>query len=228
MPSLDPSRRVFLTEDGSSSIYSKEFGVPYHSIHGAIQETEHVFIQAGLVYCSARKSQLNIFEMGFGTGLNALATLAFATSEQIHINYQCIELHPLSATEYQGLNYLDHRKFSSFSSEFLSMHEAVDCKPTSISDNFTITKFIRDIREHHFSENSLDLIYYDAFAPTAQEELWSQSMMERLYQSLESKGVLVTYCAKGSFKRALKSAGFVVEGIPGPPRKREMTRAIKP
>lgn len=211
-----------LTSDGSSTLYAPAFNEHYHSIHGAIQESMHVFIRAGLDQFPAPDCHLAIWEMGFGTGLNALLTYIHAAGRSIH--YTGIEAYPLDAAMLASLNY----------AQALEGSEAVYCQlceapwdlPLALSAHFTLLKRHIDLADYE-PEQPFDLIYYDAFAPNAQPELWSDAVMERLYQWLRPGGVFVTYSAKSSVRRALLQAGFAVEKLPGPPGKREMLRARK-
>lgn len=214
---------LFVTEDGSHSIYSEKHGVSYHSKYGALQETLHVFIDAALKFKSATSQQLSILEIGFGTGLNALATLAEANAQHLVIDYVAVEAYPISMTQAEQLNYGDLLEMED---HFLKMHAAPWETPVQLSSQFTIEKVLTKF-EHLDYENQFDIVYFDAFAPDAQPELWGKSIMTKMYKALRPNGVLVTYCAKGIVKRTLKSVGFAIEAIPGPPGKREMTRALK-
>lgn len=216
---------IQLTADGSHTIHSEKFDVPYHSVHGALQETMHVFIDAGLNYVKEGKSSINILEVGFGTGLNVLATLAESNIHNLKVDFHTIEAYPISEDDANQLNYQEH--IARISQQDLEcIHEQPWGQTDSISANFSLTKHLCKLEEFS-SSLSFDVIYFDAFAPTAQPELWEPSILRRMYDLLTESGVLVTYCAKGQFKRDLKSVGFMVDSIPGPPRKREMTRAIK-
>lgn len=216
---------LVLSQDGSHTVISEKFGVSYHSKYGAIQETQTVFIDAGLRFQEERDySRISILEMGFGTGLNAAMTMLQAKSS-IQIDYTTIEAYPLSEAQYSNLNYPDVLHMDDIQSKaFLKMHQSDSNSPIQLNDSFRFTKYLEKL-EIFSTQHSFDIIYYDAFAPSSQEELWSQDMMTKLYHMCNDGAVLVTYCAKGSFKRALKGAGFEVEGIPGPIGKREMTRA---
>lgn len=219
---------LILSQDGSHTIHSEQFGVSYHSKYGALQETQTVFINAGLKYREAEGLKtIRILEMGFGTGLNALMTMMQANPE-IQINYHTIEAYPINEDQYKQLNYPTLLKLDSSSrNAFYEMHSCPSGTTIPLNDRFLFTKHLKKLEEFETSE-MFDIIYYDAFAPTSQEELWTEDIMSKLYGMCNSKAVLVTYCAKGSFKRALKAAGFQVEGIDGPIGKREMTRAHKP
>lgn len=215
---------IITTEDGSHSIISPQFGEAYHSKYGALQESNHVFIQAGLQYLLDQgKTTLSVFEMGMGSGLNVLLTLLYAKKHQLKIDYQTVEAFPI--TDWSGLNY-PQLLGEEAPMYFEKIHQLAPKETSILSSHFTLSKFHQKLEEFAFKESSLDLIYFDAFAPAAQEELWTEAVFTKLFKAMKTNGVLTTYCAKGSVKRALKAAGFTIESIPGPPGKREMTRAI--
>lgn len=220
------SRKIYESSDGSKTLYWEQFDETYHSVHGAFTESNHVFIQSGLEYFLRinQKQSIHILEMGFGTGLNAVLTYLAAQKNQIKINYHSIEAFPLQHNEYSKLNYstlLDINQEA-----FLNFHECKWNQTNKISTNFELTKWNTTLQEFQ-TNHSFDIIYYDAFAPSAQPELWTKEIFDSMFQKMNQKGVFVTYCAKGQVKRDLKAVGFQVEAIPGPPRKREITRAIK-
>jgi tRNA U34 5-methylaminomethyl-2-thiouridine-forming methyltransferase MnmC len=219
------SNKIITTSDGSHSILSEKFGVAYHSIHGAIQETQHVFIDAGLAYQAQRKSEISILEIGWGTGLNSYMTLLESEKRKSPIHYTTIEAYPISLEQAKELNYAENLQQEDAQS-FLQLHELEWEKLHTISPYFNFTKHQMLFEKIDFT-NQFDIIYFDAFAPNAQAEFWEEDFLSQMYQSLQKGGILVTYCAKGSFKRALKAVGFTVESIPGPPMKREMVRAVK-
>lgn len=215
---------IIETQDGSHSIFSNEFGVPYHSKYGAIQETDHVFIKAGLRLKAVLQDKLTILDIGFGTGLNALMTYLEAEKRGLSIDYVALEAFPIAMSTVQQLNYPAILKLEP--SVFYQLHESSWNQPTKLAANFQLTKLKCLFQEIAF-DNYFDVIYYDAFAPNAQPELWEQPLLQKMYDALKPDGILVTYCAKGSFKRTLKAIGFTVERLPGPPGKREMTRGVK-
>ena len=216
-----------LTGDGSHSLLSEEFGVPYHSVHGAVQETRHVFIQAGFLESANNAKHLKVLELGFGTGLNALMTFLEASLKGVRVSYTGLDTSPVSPLLASTLNYPelvdDDRSASILSAMHLSPWE----EATPITQDFILTKHQTDACEW-VSSGEYHVVYYDAFAPAAQPHLWEPDVLRRFYESLLPGGILTTYCAKGQFKRNLKSVGFEVEPLPGPPGKREMTRARKP
>ena len=220
------SGQLFVTQDGSHSIYSEQFEVSYHSKYGAIQETQHVFINAGLLYKAEQQQEIAILDIGFGTGLNAYMTLLEGRKRGLHIHYSAYEAFPISNEQVHQLNYPQLLNSPNSEALFNLLHSVEWNEPKALYKDFT---FIRHLAafESIQSINSFDLIYFDAFAPSAQPELWETSLLSKMYQSLKNDGVLVTYCAKGQVKRNLKEVGFEVEKLKGPPGKREMTRAIK-
>ncbi|MEM9548486.1 MAG: tRNA (5-methylaminomethyl-2-thiouridine)(34)-methyltransferase MnmD [Bacteroidota bacterium] len=214
-----------VSQDGSHTVVSDRFGVSYHSKYGAIQETQTVFIDAGLKYKEENGlKRISILEMGFGTGLNALMTY-LQSNQSTEIVYHTIEAYPLSKEDYTQLNYPEVLKLTTEEKNaFLKMHSSYSESQSMLRDHFSFTKYITKL-EDFSTGHKFDIIYYDAFAPSAQEELWTQEMMLKLANMCNEDAVLVTYCAKGSFKRALRASGFEVEGLDGPIGKREMTRA---
>ncbi len=227
---MESFERLVESQDGSHTLISELFEVPYHSKYGAIDESMTVFIEAGLNYMPLRnKRPFKIFEMGFGTGLNALLSMQVAQQNVRSIEYTGIEAYPVDSEMVSRLNYADVLDWEEGKSILTAMHgEKVE---ESIFDRylsplFKFSKIIGKIEDHQF-DDKYQVIYYDAFAPTSQPHLWEEEILNKFYNALESGGILVTYCAKGSFKRALKSVGFDIEPLPGPVGKREITRAIK-
>ena len=221
-------RVVEQTADGSATLYVPQLDEHYHSVKGARTESQHIFVDMGLKATSVQAPQ--ILEVGFGTGLNALLTLEAANLLNKQVHYMGVELYPLKWSEIDALGY-------SKSADFEKIHAAPWGEETIIKDNFTLIKLEADINEM-FCEatnnkridlnNRFDLIYFDAFAPEKQPEMWSQELFNALYKALRVKGILTTYCAKGVVRRMLQAAGFVVERLPGPPGgKREILRATK-
>lgn len=218
---------IFETQDGSHSIVSKTFGVSYHSKYGAIQETRHVFIEAGLLYKTDDQHSIAILDVGFGTGLNAYLTFLEAQSRQIAIRYQAVEKYPLAQSHVDQLNYETILSGTKGDFDvFRKMHTAQWNDWIDIAPEFSFRKLEMDIQSVDYN-NIFDIVYFDAFAPSSQPELWEAPVLEKMRAALKPEGCLVTYCAKGSFKRTLKQLGFEVETLQGPPGKREMTRAIR-
>jgi len=219
--------RIFETQDGSHSIFSKEFGVSYHSKYGAAQETKHVFIDAALRFKAVLQKEITILEVGFGTGLNALMTYIEARKRNLSIHYTAFEAYPVPLSEVASLNYNDTLQIESEEQGvFYHLHSSDWEKVYRTNENFAFIKHQQTFDKIDF-QNKFDIIYFDAFAPNAQPELWELSIMTKMYNALKNNGLLVTYCAKGAVKRTMKEAGFTVERLPGPPGKREMTRALK-
>ena len=218
---------LFVTADGSHSLFSAEHGVSYHSKHGAIQETRHVFIDAALRFKAVAQREITVLETGFGTGLNALMTMLEARRRGVRVHYVAYEAFPLKIQLVHQLNYPSELRLrKKYRRRFLELHQLSEGTEHKISKSFHFTKFHQDFGQIH-DHNRYDIIYFDAFAPNAQPELWESPMLERMYRALREDGMLVTYCAKGQVKRNLKAVGFHVETLPGPPGKREMTRASK-
>lgn len=216
---------IIETQDGSHSIFSEQFDVSYHSKYGAIQESLHVFIGAGLHHQINRKEQISVLDIGFGTGLNALLTYLETIAKNITISYEAIEAYPLDLSTALSLNYPSILGVNA-ESVFHRLHSSEWESSINISESFRFRKrkqFFQDISD----QEKFDVIYFDAFAPNAQPELWEAPLLSKMYAALKPNGVLVTYCAKGAVKRALKSIGFTIESLPGPPGKREMTRGLK-
>ena len=211
------------TRDGSKTLYLPELDETYHSSHGAKQEALHVFIRHGLENMPATLEPLKVFEMGFGTGLNAFLTADWALAQKRNIQYAGIELHPIPEKIWQQMDYAK----SEFESEmYVKIMQSAWGKFEEIHPYFQLAKIEQDIQAFHSIEQ-VDLIYYDAFGPRAQAEMWDLPILTIMHDMLRSGGVFVTYCAQGQMKRNLKSLGFALESLPGPPGKREMTRAIK-
>lgn len=217
---------LFETQDGSHSIFSDQFGVSYHSKYGAIQETQHVFINAALRLKALLQKEIHILDIGFGTGLNAYMTLLEAIKRDLQIHYTAIEAYPISYQKALSLNYSSLLNSQEQHNDFLEMHEEDWEEAIEINEHFQFIKHLRKFEEIDFT-NQFDIIYFDAFAPNAQPELWEAELLGKMYQALKPEGVLVTYCAKGVVKRTLKAVGFEIESLKGPPGKREMTRAVK-
>lgn len=216
-------REFRLTADGSPTLYVPELDETYHSMHGSVQEARHVFIENGLRFVATESKQVNILEVGFGTGLNALLTAQYATENAIRVNYVGLEAYPVEEAIWKEINY--HTD-----AEARSLYTKIMAPPfgetISIELNFSLFKEAKLIQDWVANE-TFDLIYYDAFGPRAQAEMWELPIFEKLYSLLNVGGALVTYCAQGQFKRHLKSLGMRVENLPGPPGKREMTRGTK-
>lgn len=217
-------RKIITTQDGSKTIHIVDWNEQYHSKHGAIQEAYHVFIKSGLSLFS--NQNLSILEIGFGTGLNCLITQLEAKKLNLDIQYTGVEAYPIKSEELAQLNYITELNAESLTEEFQLMHSSPWEKEVQISSNFSLLKQQKDFKDI-VDFDGYNLIYFDAFGARVQPELWTESIFEKMYAALRDKGVLVTYSAKGSVRRAMQAAGFVVERLPGPPGKREMLRATK-
>jgi tRNA U34 5-methylaminomethyl-2-thiouridine-forming methyltransferase MnmC len=214
---------IILTEDGSHTLFVPELGEHYHSVHGAIQESDYIFIKCGLN--SFKADPVRIFEVGFGTGLNAFLTAVDAFSQKRKIFYSAIEKYPLPGSVINVLNYKD---FFPRESGYLfdRIHAGKWNIMEEISDIFTLNKIEGDLTKHEITGN-FDLIYFDAFGPDKQPEMWSDYVFEKISGITASNGILVTYSAKGTVQRMLKKYGFDVTLLPGPPGKRQIIRAVK-
>lgn len=212
-----------LTSDGSHTIYVRELDEHYHSVHGAVQESSHIFIRNGLEVCKA--DPLSIFEVGFGTGLNALLTAVICASGNRAVSYTAIEKYPL---DNNIISFLNHHKFAGEKGKeiFNSIHSAPWNININISKNFNLKKIEADLTKEQF-QGKYDLIYFDAFGPDKQPEMWTREIFEGISSITNKNGIFVTYSAKGDVKRNLRDCGFDVILLPGPPGKRQMIRAVK-
>ncbi len=215
--------QLIKTGDGSHTIYVPELDEHYHSIHGAIQESTHIFIKNGFDVCTA--DPLNIFEVGFGTGLNALLTALRSITGNKKVNYTSVEKYPLDKKIITSLNYNDYTGENAGNILHL-IHSAPWNIKVNICKNFNLMKIETDFTVHPLS-GRYDLIYFDAFGPDKQPEMWTMEIFDRIAAVTNKKGILVTYSAKGEVKRNLKACGFDVTLLPGPPGKRQMISAVK-
>lgn len=215
--------QIKITEDGSYTLYVPELNEHYHSIHGAIQESSHIFIGCGLQF--SRESKVKILEVGFGTGLNALLTAIEACAGTREIEYLTLEKYPLSGELIRNLNYSEFTG-SEGSNLFQKIHESEWNTPVSICKNFIIEKKEMDLVTDPVN-GMFNLVYFDAFGPDKQPELWSKNVFQKIADATATGGILTTYSAKGEVKRNLKACGFEVNMLPGPPGKRQIIRAIK-
>ncbi len=212
---------LITTEDGSPSLYLPHLQETYHSRHGAVREAMHVFIQNGFRHVALQFSAVEILEVGFGTGLNALLTCHESTLTKQQVRYTTIEKFPLNKEVYEAIHYGTDREL------YLELHQTEWEKDVLIHNHFTLQK-THNTLEKFESKHTFNLVYYDAFGPPAQPEMWTPELFKKIYDMMAAGGVLVTYCAKGQVRRDLQSCGFLVERLPGPPGKREMLRATKP
>lgn len=213
------------TEDGSHTLFLPELNEHYHSTHGAIQESQYIFIQNG--FQTRSQSPLNILEIGFGTGLNAWLTCQEASNNKQKVQYFTTELYPLNIEIIKKLNYT--LLLSDYDQNtFQLIHEAAWGKKVQINEYFSIEKQQIDVTQYSYpSDKYFDLVYDDAFAPDKQPEMWSAPVLQRIVERMNSGAVFITYCAKGSIRRLLSSLGLTMERLPGPPGKKEILRGQK-
>lgn len=219
--------KLILTADGSHSLLNTALDETYHSRHGAVQESAHVFIRHGLTYAweqNPAAQQLKVFELGFGTGLNAWLALQFAKQQNLSVTYTTVESYPLTAAVWQQLNYVS----ASSRTDFDALHQATWNQSAVINRHLTLRKLNQDWDKTELESDFYDVCFFDAFAPNKQPELWSRASLQKAANALTAGGVFVTYCAQGQLKRNLRALGLKVETLAGPPGKREMVRAIKP
>jgi tRNA U34 5-methylaminomethyl-2-thiouridine-forming methyltransferase MnmC len=211
------------TGDGSFTLYVPELDEHYHSMNGAVQESRHVYISAGLNHYidsfNDNCKEIQVLEFGFGTGLNAFLTALEAEKQKIKIRYTALEKYPLPQEITNQLNYSSDNQ-----TLFQGIHQSAWENPVLITPCFTLQKSAIDFADFDFPDR-YDVVYYDAFAPDKQPEVWTQKLFDKIFAAMNSGGVLTTYCAKGNIRRMMQQAGFSVERIPGAPGKREMLRA---
>lgn len=214
---------IILTADGSHTLRLKGTEITYHSNFGAVQESKHIFINAGLNEVLKRLRKVSILDIGFGTGLNAFLSFARCSEMQSTTYYEAIEKFPLPPQITSSLNY---STFATQPGIFNALHAAPWENAVTISPAFTLLKRKVDLENATFFQK-FDLVYFDAFDPATQPELWTTGIFKKIFDALSTEAILVTYSSKGLVRRSLQEAGFVVEKLPGPPGKREITRAKK-
>jgi len=214
---------LILTEDGSNSLYVPEIDECYHSSHGAIQESRHIFIEAGLKQCE--KSEINVLEVGFGTGLNAFLTMIQAERSGKQIQYVSLEKYPVETEKALQLNYPEEL-LSEKRSCFELMHLSDWNKKVQLTPFFSLEKVETDFTQYT-PVDKFDIVFFDAFSPEKQPEMWTQERFGLIYKYCNDAAILTTYCAKGVVRRAMQAAGFTVERLTGPPGKREILRGIR-
>jgi tRNA U34 5-methylaminomethyl-2-thiouridine-forming methyltransferase MnmC len=222
---MSDNLQIITTSDGSHSLLNTTLNETYHSHHGALQESLHVFIKHGLEYFhgNSHTRSVRVFEVGFGTGLNALLTLQFVLNHEVSVEYTSIEAYPLGKEVWSQLNYA---QTLGMHEQFIKLHEAGWNEWQNIPVNFRLRKLNTTLQNVTFDQQ-YDVVYFDAFAPSKQPEMWQLPLLEKVANALTAKGVFVTYCAKGQLKRDLRSLGLMVETLAGPPGKKEMVRALK-
>jgi tRNA U34 5-methylaminomethyl-2-thiouridine-forming methyltransferase MnmC len=215
------------TDDGSHTLFVPDLNEHYHSIHGALQESEMVFIQNGLHHIPECIKEINVLEVGFGTGLNALLTVLESKKQRRKINYVAIEPEPVATDILENLNYPEVIGGTEAAGYYKKINEAGWSHPAFLSDYFIISKIQAKMEDISLKDEQFHLVYFDAFGPDVQPELWTEPVFAQLNKCLKRNGILVTYSCKGTVKRALKAAGFTVVKLPGPVGKREVLRATK-
>jgi tRNA U34 5-methylaminomethyl-2-thiouridine-forming methyltransferase MnmC len=221
-------RSIVLTEDGSHTLYVKDIDEQFHSRFGAIQESEHIFIQSGLLHKNViENNPISVLEVGFGTGLNALLTGLKAEELTKDIVYHTVELYPLTSNEYTALNYGDFIKNEHAKTLFSLIHSSNWEISQPITVHFQLLKQKTSALTAQYPAECFDVVYFDAFSPDVQPEMWTKELFEKIYKSMKLNGILVTYCTKGIVKKTLIEVGFSIEKLPGPKGKREILRAKK-
>ncbi|MBA4058054.1 MAG: methyltransferase, partial [Marivirga sp.] len=220
------SVKIIVTADGSHSLMNEDLNETYHSVHGAIQESVHVFIKNGFDHFADRwkPEQISILEIGFGTALNALLTIQRVMERSIDVSYTTLEAYPLSEELWGSLNYSETLGMKE---QFKRLHYSEWEIEQVILPGFTLLKNHITLQNATFNPGSFDLVYFDAFAPGKQPELWTFPMLQKVVGAMKDNAVFVTYCAKGQLKRDLKALGLVVETLQGPPGKHEMVRGTR-
>ena len=215
------------TGDGSHTLYNELLGDTYHSSFGAIQESEFIFIKAGLEFRLKQSNQIQILEVGMGTGLNVILSLAHVFNTNVHLNYHALEPFPLPKSIVSQLNYPEILNSIDFSEAFEKLHGAKDGVELKLAENFNFTWYKDSLESFKMEAGKYDVVFFDVFSPNVQPELWTSDIFTKIFLGAAYGSVLTTYSSKGSVRRAMSGAGFSVEKIPGPEGKREITRAIK-
>jgi len=227
MTNLKNKLEIRRTLDGSDTLFVPELNEHYHSVFGALQESTHVFIKNGFLDVDTGNDPVSVLEVGFGTGLNALLTNLTAKTQGREVHYAAIEKYPLEKEAWSLLNYPLLLQEQDAAEEFRKIHEVAWEEPQKIHKRFTLTKIQQDIRSFSPPKKKFHIVYFDAFGPDVQPDLWSEEVFQHMYHLLMPGGILITYSCKGKVKRNLKIAGFTIEKLPAPPGKREILRARK-
>lgn len=218
--------QIITTADGSHTLYNGDLDEVYHSRNGALAESEHVFIRAGFDHAAVSFPAIGLLEVGFGTGLNALLTAFHCLSKNVPVKYLAFEPYPLDRETVRKLNYADILPAGA-----RALWERIHGCPWGtwnvIHDHFHLMKTKAKVQDQTFSADPFNLVYFDAFAPRVQGELWGEQVFRKIHEAMSDGGILVTYSAQGAVRRSLETAGFRVERLPGPPGKREMIRASR-
>lgn len=230
MNGLQDRLRILRTGDGSPTLYRTDLDETYHSTHGAVQESLLVYIRNGLDWYAGghpRQGPVRVFEVGFGTGLNALLSLRWSLVSGVGLDYTAIEPFPLPESLTGILDYATGLEWEEGGGYFAELHRAPWARRIPVAAGFTLEKILVPLEDYVFPPGQYQVVYYDAFAPSKQPGMWHKENLTRVRDALETGGVLVTYCAQGQFRRDLRDMGFRVELLPGPPGKREVLRAVK-
>lgn len=212
--------KIKRTEDGSTTLFHESLNEHYHSIYGALQEAKHIYIQAGFEKMSV--TQNHILEIGFGTGLNTLLTKQYATKKQKKIIYTSIDLYPLNESIVAELDF-----GIAYNKDLRELHTVAWNTPIHLNDFFELTKLHQDLCTYEFPCERYDLVYYDAFAPDKQPEVWSYKVLGQVVAAMKKQAILVTYSTKGIVKQSLRKLGLQVKRLPGPLGKKDMLYCIK-
>ncbi|HPB02896.1 MAG TPA: tRNA (5-methylaminomethyl-2-thiouridine)(34)-methyltransferase MnmD, partial [Bacteroidales bacterium] len=221
------TKKLIITEDGSHTLFIPELNEHYHSIHGAVAESRHVFIEAGLKPKIIENKKLNVLEVGLGTGLNAALALVAAEENQIQLNYFAVEPFPISAEDMMQLNYSKVSESTRMNEVIPAIHAASRDNAVHISPYFVFNYFEKRIQNIEFENDFFDVVFFDAFSPGVQPEMWTMDVFQKIAAAMKPGAVLVTYVAKGEVRRTMKACGLSIEKLPGFGGKREMTRATK-
>lgn len=219
-----PDPEPFRTADGSLTLRSAQWGEQYHSVHGAVQESTHVFIKRGLEHVG--KAHIDVLEVGLGTGLNLLLTWIRCLEGKCTVGYTALEPYPVSAEHLQALGHCTDLAWPGLHGPFMERMTVHRDTGWEAMGGLTFQRLPQPV-QRFTGEAVADVVYFDAFGPPTQPEMWSLEVFQRMHRALRPGGVLVTYCAKGEVRRTLQAAGFTVERLPGPPGKREMLRATR-
>jgi tRNA U34 5-methylaminomethyl-2-thiouridine-forming methyltransferase MnmC len=222
-----PRMEFEITGDGSHTLFVPELNEHYHSVYGAIAESRHIFIDAGFNHLKRIAEPVEILEVGFGTGLNALLTCIESEAAGCRVNYTSIEINPLPVEIYSQLNFADLVNRQDSREIFLSLHQSRWNEWAHLSKHFSIFKINVSLEDYQPAPGLFDLVYFDAFGPDVQPEMWTEDVFMKIFFGMKTNGVLVTYSTKGTVKRNLKGAGFIIEKLPGPLGKREILSAVK-
>lgn len=222
-----PKVEFKITGDGSHTLYVPELGEHYHSVFGAIAESRHIFLDAGFKHINRPFETIEILEIGLGTGLNALLTFIESEAGRCQVKYTTIELNPLKEDIYSLLNYADLLNYRDSWKIFSLLHQSAWNEPVHLTSFFSFYKIKASLQDYQPEKEAFDLVYFDAFGPDVQPEMWTKEVFDKMAFGLKKHGVLVTYSTKGTVKRNLSGAGFSLEKLPGPRGKREILRAIK-